>query len=117
MMLVPTIDQIKVIATAANAPRSDESKSVLIKPRPIPFSKLFNNPSWAKKRSETMPITTQEIAVGKKYTERKKRHPNTCSFNKKAIPIGITIAIGTEKSSKALFCITRQKIGLENSLM
>ena len=66
MLFVPTIDQMKVIPTAASAPRSDDSKSVFIKPKPNPLSRSFRSPSWAKKRMATMPITTHEIAVGKK---------------------------------------------------
>ena len=64
--LVPTIDQIKVIATANSAPFSDERKSVFMKPRPKALKMSLSRPSCAKKRIETIPMTTQEIAVGRK---------------------------------------------------
>ena len=65
-MLVPTIDQINVIPIARSAPRSEERKSVLIKPNPTDLSNEFNRPSCAKNLTEIMPITTQDKAVGRK---------------------------------------------------
>ena len=58
-----------------------------------------------------MPMTTQETAVGRKYTERKKRQPRTCSCSSAAMPSGMPIANGMDSSSSALFSSTRQNVG------
>lgn len=65
-MLVPTIDQINVTPIARSAPRSEERRSVLIKPNPTDFKREFNKPSCAKNLTEIMPMTTQDKAVGRK---------------------------------------------------
>ena len=62
-----------------------------------------------------MPITTQEIAVGRKYADRKIRQPNTCVSSRNAIPSGITNASGIASSRSALFCSTRRNAGSWNS--
>ena len=71
----------------------------------------FSSPFSAKNCTATMPITTQETAVGRKYTDRKSRQPRTCSLSSAAIPSGIPIANGIASSSRPLFSSTRQKIG------
>ncbi len=65
-MFVPIIDQMNVSATASSAVRSPDRKFVVMKPRPIAESSELSCPWAAKNRSETMPMTTHEIAVGRK---------------------------------------------------
>ena len=62
-----------------------------------------------------MPMTTQDTAVGRKYTDRKNRQPRTCSFSRAAMASGMPIAKGMDSSSSALFWITRQKIGSDSA--
>ena len=66
IVFVPIIDQTKVIATASRAVRSPDRKSVFRKPRPTAPVIELSCPWAAKKRTATMPITTHEIAVGRK---------------------------------------------------
>ncbi len=66
IVFVPIIDQMKVIASAASALYSEASMSVCTEPRPMSLSSWFRIPSSAKNCSATMPITTHEIAVGRK---------------------------------------------------
>ena len=72
---------------------------------------MFISPCSAKNCTATIPMTTQEMAVGRKYTDRKKRQPSTCSCSSAAIASGMPMANGMDSSSRALFSITRQKIG------
>ena len=66
IVLVPTIDQMNVIASATSALCSPASMSVAEAPNPACDSRLFSTPVAAKKRCANMPITTHEIAVGRK---------------------------------------------------
>ena len=66
IVLVPNTDQMKVIATATIADTSPDSRSVWMKPSPTALRTWLRIPSPANTRSATMPMTTQEIAVGRK---------------------------------------------------
>ena len=66
MVLVPIIENTKVSATASSAVRSPARKSVEMKPSPTVESSELSWPWAAKNRSATIPITTHEIAVGRK---------------------------------------------------
>ena len=85
-MFVPNIDQMNVIITANSARCSFESMSGCSEPSPTSPSIPCRIPSSAKKRVETKPITTHEIAVGRKKTERKKRQPRMWPLSRNATP-------------------------------
>jgi len=72
---------------------------------------LFISPFSAKNWTATMPMTTQDTAVGRKYTERKNRQPRTCSLSSAAMASGMPIAKGIDSSSSPLFCSTRPEDG------
>jgi hypothetical protein len=78
--------------------------------------RLFIGPVGENILTATIPITTHDIAVGKKITDRKNRQPHTCSWSIAAIIRGITIATGTDNNNSPLFSATRQNIGFSNSL-
>ena len=64
-----------------------------------------------------MPMTTQDTAVGRKYTDRKNRHPRTCSFSSAAMASGMPIANGMASSSSALFSSTRHSTGSSSAVV
>ena len=66
IVFVPIIDQMNVMASAASALYSDASMSVWTEPRPMSARNWFSVPFAAKNWSATMPMTTQDIAVGRK---------------------------------------------------
>ena len=99
-MFVPSMDQMNVIASATRALHWPASMSVCSDPSPIAASSLFISPFSAKNCTATMPMTTQDTAVGRKYTDRKKRQPRTCSCSSAAMPSGMPIANGMDSSSR-----------------
>ena len=111
IVLVPSMDQMNVMASASSAVRCPASRLVCTEPRPTAASSLFSSPFSAKNCTATMPMTTQDTAVGRKYTERKNRQPRTCSLSSAAMASGMPMANGMASSSSPLFSITRQKIG------
>ncbi len=70
----------------------------------------------AKNRAATMPMTTQDTAVGKEVDGAEEAPPETRSLRMAAIASGIDDGHRHgESSRRALFSITRQKIGLVSS--
>jgi hypothetical protein len=86
--------------------------SVCSAPSPTAASSLFIRPFSAKELHRDHPDDHQEIAVGRKYTDRKKRQPRTCSLQQRGDSrAGCRWRTGWTATAGALFSITRQKIG------
>src|ERR1700722_7257976 len=116
IVLVPSMDQMNVMASAVSALPCPARALVCTDPRPTSASRWFSIPFSAKNWTDTIPMTTHEIAVGRKYTDRKKRQPSTCSCSRAATPSGMPMANGMHSSSSPLFSRTRQKIGSDSAV-
>ena len=57
---------MNVMASASSAVRWPASRLVCTEPRPTAASILFSSPFSAKNWTATMPMTTQDTAVGRK---------------------------------------------------